>query len=116
MAAEMRIWIGSRSSLEEPSATKFGFEEAGAPASGILVLHEGRLAAFRNRCRHQPWPLDRGDGQFFDRERRFLLCRTHGAAYAPLSGECVMGPGAGLALEPLPIATEGDDIWLELEP
>jgi hypothetical protein len=39
--------------------------------------------------------LDWQAGEFFDFDREFLICATHGALYEPSSGACAGGPCAG---------------------
>ena len=51
-------------------------------------------------------------GQFFDLDRRLLLCATHGAVYDPRSGACRGGPCRGGGLEPLPVCETEDAVWL----
>jgi nitrite reductase/ring-hydroxylating ferredoxin subunit len=39
--------------------------------------------------------MDFQPDQFFDASGRWLLCATHGAEYAPDTGECAGGPCRG---------------------
>lgn len=68
-----------------------GFDEREA----ILVRGEdGEIRAWENYCQH--WPdvrLDRGDGAMAPNGA--VVCRNHGAMYAPDDGACLGGPCEG---------------------
>jgi nitrite reductase/ring-hydroxylating ferredoxin subunit len=71
----------------------------------IFVARRGeRLYGYVNRCPHVGTPLDWAPDEFFDRERRHLVCATHGALFRVEDGECIAGPCQGDRLEPFPIA------------
>lgn len=58
----------------------------------FAVRFEGQVHAYLNRCNHVPMEMDYVEGQFFDASGHWLMCATHGAMYAPQSGECKSGP------------------------
>lgn len=67
------------------------------PLNGIdeecfVVNFRGKFHAYVNRCRHIPIAMDWVDNHFFAESGRYLMCQTHGALYAPDSGECLAGP------------------------
>jgi nitrite reductase/ring-hydroxylating ferredoxin subunit len=64
----------------------------GSPARAFALRFEGRVVAYMNRCAHVPAEMDWQPGEFLDRDRRFILCSIHGAAYEPTNGRCVGGP------------------------
>lgn len=77
-----------------------------------FVIHwNGALHAYVNRCRHVPMSLDWVENRFFDETGRWILCPTHGACYAPDTGECVAGPALGRSLVPVPLELRGDEVW-----
>lgn len=83
---------------------------------GFLINYEGKFHAYLNRCRHMTTPLDFVRYQFFTEDGRYLVCMTHGALYEPDSGLCVDGPCKGLALYPLPVAVEKDEVVVGCPP
>ncbi len=90
--------------LVEGETTVFEFTDAaGMISDGLVIKYGGQLQAFRNLCRHQPLPLDYGDGDFLDGDARYLLCRNHGALFEPDTGLCVTGPCAGARLFKYPV-------------
>jgi nitrite reductase/ring-hydroxylating ferredoxin subunit len=65
------------------------------PARAFVMRFDGRVVAYLNRCVHVPTEMDWQHGKFLDGDREYILCATHGAAYAPLNGRCVGGPCGG---------------------
>ena len=59
-----------------------------------------------------PIELDWLPGRFFDDSRRYLICATHGALYAPDSGRCVAGPCQNGRLEVLPVVERDGGVFL----
>ncbi len=73
-------------------ATKDGEAEA------FAVRFCGQVRGWLNRCPHRGTQLDWMPGEFFDDERRYLVCATHGALFEPDSGLCIGGPCKGQRL------------------
>jgi nitrite reductase/ring-hydroxylating ferredoxin subunit len=83
---------------------RFDVRTAQGPATGFVVRQQGRVTGFLNRCAHVALELDWLPGLFFDDDRRYLACATHGALYEPATGRCVGGPCLGRGhLQPLVI-------------
>jgi nitrite reductase/ring-hydroxylating ferredoxin subunit len=78
----------------------------------FAIRHRGRVYAYVNRCAHQGVELDWKEGYFFDSDREFLICATHGALYRPDSGMCVGGPCKGGALVSLAVAEDSEVVRL----
>lgn len=84
---------------------------SGAELRSILVVRkEGLLYAYENSCPHLGTPLNLLPAQFFDRDGRHLLCRTHGALFRVESGLCISGPCLGQSLRPVAIRVEDGEI------
>jgi len=81
--------------VEGGLAVPFDVVYAGQTCRAFAIRFEGRVHAYLNRCAHVPVELDWLEGRLFDDTGRWLLCATHGAAYAPDSGECAGGPCRG---------------------
>lgn len=76
-------------------AVPFDVNYAGQTCRGFAVRYQGQVFAYLNRCAHVAMEMDYQPDRFFDQEGRWLLCATHGATYAPDTGECVGGPCRG---------------------
>lgn len=76
----------------------------------FVVNWRGEHYAYVNKCRHVAMEMDWVENRFFDEDGEILLCPTHGACYAPDTGECVAGPPFGKSLIVVPLETRGDEI------
>ncbi|MGE0830928.1 MAG: Rieske (2Fe-2S) protein [Hyphomonadaceae bacterium] len=68
-------------------------------ASLIVTRRGDAIAAFRNRCPHAGYPLQRADGRIVVQEGRFMVCGAHGASFRLDDGACASGPCNGDGLE-----------------
>lgn len=91
-------------------AVCFDVEEFGRKAPAFAVRHEGQVRAFLNRCAHVPAEMDWQPGQFWDADRRYIVCSIHGALYEPTTGRCVSGPCRGARLLPIRTAEQGGQV------
>jgi nitrite reductase/ring-hydroxylating ferredoxin subunit len=78
----------------------------------FAVRFRGKVYAYLNQCAHQSVELDWQPGRFFDPDRNFLICATHGALYDPDTGACHTGRCAGRGLIPLPVEEHQGSIFL----
>jgi nitrite reductase/ring-hydroxylating ferredoxin subunit len=94
----------------------FDVLEHGRAAAAFAVRFEGRAVAYLNRCAHVPAELDWQPGQFWDADKRFIICSVHGALYEPRTGVCVMGPCPGKRLVSIALTEQdGDVFWQPTE-
>ena len=101
--------------IAEAAGKGFVLGEGRRKREVFVVRKEGRIFGYVNSCPHAGTPLDWMPDRFFTNDGRFLICATHGALFEVEDGMCLRGPCRGLALEPVAVAEEGEEIWL-LEP
>ncbi len=92
-----------RGDLPDEGVHPFSFEANGWPVDGMVVVRDGEIRAWVNRCMHLPLTLDMGTGDFFSKDGMELQCSHHGARYALDTGLCVWGPCKGRSLEAIPM-------------
>jgi len=90
---------------------RFEVRRAGAVLPAFVIRSRGIAHAYVNECQHQATELDWNPGEFFDAERLYLVCATHGARYDPSNGVCVEGPCAGARLGAVPIREHDGAIY-----
>ncbi len=76
-------------------AVPFDVVYAGQTCRAFAVRFQGRVHAYLNRCSHVAMEMDFQPNRLFDDAGQWLLCATHGAAYAPDTGACAGGPCRG---------------------
>jgi nitrite reductase/ring-hydroxylating ferredoxin subunit len=84
--------------LADPCAIVVPIE--GDPFASLILTRRGdAIAAFRNKCPHAGYPLQRHDGCIVVQEGRYLVCGAHGASFTLDDGACAGGPCNGDGLE-----------------
>ena len=81
--------------VERGEAVPFDVVYAGQTCRAFAIRFNGQAYAYLNRCTHVAMELDWQPNRIFDASGQWLLCASHGAAYAPDSGDCVEGPCRG---------------------
>ena len=102
--------------LQDPGSREFSIGEGEWPLRGFVVLFQGQLCAFVNRCPHLGWPLNFRPDVFFAPHVDLLQCSGHGALFEPHSGKCVAGPCAGQNLQALKIQVIDETVYLIHQP
>ena len=73
-----------------------GFPAAPGGFSGLVAYRKGdAIRVYVNSCPHIGTPLDWMPDKFMSRDGQYIICATHGAAFAPITGECLLGPCKG---------------------
>jgi nitrite reductase/ring-hydroxylating ferredoxin subunit len=106
-------WLCESSALQECDGS-FTFEvlEGGQTVSAFAVRFDNAAVAYLNRCAHVPAEMDWQPGQFWDMDKRFIVCSMHGALYEPADGLCVSGPCPGKHLIPIALTeSQGQIHW-----
>ena len=101
----------SEALINSGPAQGFFVRYCGQRQSAFAVRFKGQVVAFLNRCTHVPMEMDYQIGQFFDMTGEWLICGTHGALHAPLSGACVGGPCRGGLVKIETSETDGVVRW-----
>ena len=97
---------------ERGKAVAFDVLLWGQPARAFALRFNGALVAYINRCAHVPVEMDWQPGEFFDHDKRLIVCAMHGASYEPANGRCVGGPCGRGRLMPVKIQEiDGQACW-----
>jgi nitrite reductase/ring-hydroxylating ferredoxin subunit len=104
------VLCDSQTVTEGGPAVPFDVVYAGEVSRAFAIRFEGTAHAYLNRCTHVAMEMDWQPNQFFDDTGQWLLCSTHGAAYAPSSGECSGGPCQG-GLVKITLSEEGGVVY-----
>lgn len=93
------------------AAVLFDVLEFGRTVQAFAVRYDNVAVAYLNRCAHVPASMDWQEGQFFDQDKRYIICSIHGALYEPVNGECVGGPCPGARLLAIELSERGGDVY-----
>ena len=67
----------------------------------LTVRKQNGVFAYINSCPHIGSPLDLVKGRFLSKDRKHIMCSTHGALFRIENGFCISGPCKGAYLEPV---------------
>ena len=108
--AHPTVWSAPLEEVPPGRSAKFHIFWRERLVESFVVNFGGRYYAYVNHCIHAGTPLDWWPNEFFNDDRRFLTCGTHGSLYEPDTGKCAGGPCVGGALFPLQVRITGDRI------
>ena len=111
MAGAVRLICASRALENGGKGVRFEVQYFGEAAPAFVVRFAGRVRGYLNHCAHVATELDWRAAEFFDSERRNLICSTHGAVYAADSGRCLGGPCGGAPLVRLQVEERGGQVY-----
>ena len=92
-------------------AVPFDVIYAGQTCRAFAIRYQGLPYAYLNRCTHVAMELDWQPNRVFDADGQWLLCASHGAAYAPDTGQCAGGPCHGGLVKITLSETDGVVFW-----
>jgi nitrite reductase/ring-hydroxylating ferredoxin subunit len=108
--------VAQANDIPQGTSRKFQFTCGNERIEGFVINFRGRFYAYSNRCCHIPIPLDWVDNEFFTRDKRHLICLTHGATYEPNTGLCIDGPCPGEYLSVIPVAVKQGQVIVYCPP
>jgi nitrite reductase/ring-hydroxylating ferredoxin subunit len=105
-------WLCESSALREcDGSVTFEVMEGDRAAPAFAVRFDNQAQAFLNRCAHIPSEMDWQPGEFWDQDKRFIICSVHGALYEPSDGQCVSGPCVGERLIPIRVQERDGQVY-----
>ena len=101
----------SRDLPDAREACPFDVRYGGQTCRAFAIRFRGQVHAYLNRCTHVAMELDWRPNHFFDLTGQHLVCASHGALFAPDTGQCVGGPGRGPLIRIETLEREGVVYW-----
>ncbi|NOX70165.1 MAG: Rieske 2Fe-2S domain-containing protein [Gammaproteobacteria bacterium] len=95
---DIEVTVGSLQDLEDPGCREFSIGDGDWPFKGFVVRQGRNVYAYQNFCVHVGHPLNWAPDSFLTKDRRQIICASHGAVYEIESGLCVAGPCRGKEL------------------
>ncbi|MFN4276055.1 MAG: Rieske (2Fe-2S) protein [Ferrovibrio sp.] len=94
--------------IPEPGAKGLTFGAGKERFECFVLRWQGAVLGYVNECPHARTSLDWRPDAFFNRDMSALQCGTHGALFAPESGQCFLGPCKGKSLIPFAVRLDAD--------
>jgi nitrite reductase/ring-hydroxylating ferredoxin subunit len=99
--------------LPDPGSRGFTLGRGEWPLKGFVVRKGDTVRAYVNHCPHAGYPLNWNPDQFLAPELAVIRCVMHGALFEIETGDCIMGPCTGHALQRLEIHVRNGYVILD---
>ena len=109
-ADSVTVRLAGAAGMSHGETKAFSFSRNGGEQSGFVLCYGGGFEAYANNCPHWNVDLDLGMGRFFSERMDAIVCRNHGALFAPKTGLCRAGPCTGATLERFFTHVDGGDV------
>ncbi len=76
--------------INDGNSAAFSINFNGKPKSLLAVRRDNEVFVYFNSCPHTGAPLDIHAGKFLSKEKKHILCSTHGALFKIEDGYCVL--------------------------
>ena len=106
----MMIVFKSEELQNEAQGLRFPLTDLGEYVTGFVIRFRGKPYAYVNQCAHVSVEMDWNEGDFFNAQKDYLVCATHGAHYQPDTGFCVMGPCKGRRLKSIEVTEQNNQV------
>lgn len=84
--------------IGDPGCREFKIGEGDWPFLGFVVRQGDKVFAYQNFCAHVGHQLNWIPDGFLTRDRKAIVCASHGAEYEIDTGLCYRGPCLGKSL------------------
>ncbi len=109
-SAYEEVVVGHLDELDDPGCREFRIGSGDWPFKGFVVRQGAKVYAYQNFCMHVGYPLNWQPDQFLTKDRRQIICASHGALYDIETGLCTAGPCPGKKLRSVEVAVRDGDI------
>ena len=100
------------SDIEDGNSAAFTVILDGKSKMVLAVRRDNEVFVYLNSCPHTGAPLDIHAGKFLDKEKKHILCSTHGALFQIEDGYCIFGPCRSSYLEAVPIIIKDESVLI----
>lgn len=112
MTEMLAIEVGRLDQLTDPGCREFRIGEGDWPFAGFVVRQGDAVYAYQNFCAHVGHPLNWAPDEFLTKDRKHIICASHGAMYEIDSGLCTAGPCMGKSLRKVDVAVRDGVVYV----
>lgn len=109
---ELEVAVGKLDELGDPGCRAFQIGGGDWPLHGFVVRQGEAVYAYENYCVHVGHPLNWMPDAFLTKDRRSIICASHGAMYEIDTGLCFAGPCTGKSLRRVAVALRDGTIYV----
>jgi len=113
---DIEVAVGRLDELGDPGCREFTIGDGDWPLHGFVVRQGGEIYAYENYCVHVGHPLNWMPDAFLTKDRRSIICASHGAMYEIDTGLCFAGPCLGKSLRAVAVAVRDGIVYVSGQP
>jgi nitrite reductase/ring-hydroxylating ferredoxin subunit len=110
--ADKEVMVGSLADIEDPGCREFEIGDGDWPFRGFVVRRGDEVYAYQNYCVHVGHPLNWMPNGFLTKDRKAIICASHGAMYDIDTGLCVAGPCRGKSLREVSVEVRDGVVYV----
>ena len=110
--SEREIAVGRLDELDDPGCREFSIGDGDWPFRGFVVRRGDAVYAYQNFCAHVGHPLNWLPDRFLTKDKKALICASHGATYEIETGYCYAGPGSGRSLRSVQVEVRDGVVYV----
>ena len=107
-----KLKLCNLSDIEDGNSAAFNVDFNGKSKMVLAVRKDKEVFVYINSCPHTGSPLDIHAGKFLSKEKKHILCSTHGALFQIEDGYCIFGPCRSSYLEAVPIIITDNNVLI----
>jgi len=112
MSNSVEIAVGRLDEIADPGCREFAIGEGDWPFRGFVVRSGDKVYAYQNVCAHVGHPLNWMPDGFLSKDKKSIMCASHGAQYEIETGLCYAGPCTGKSLRTVDVEVRGDLVYV----
>jgi len=108
----IELAVGVLAEIDNPGCREFSIGDGDWPFKGFVVRQDEQVFAYQNYCMHVGHPLNWMPDGFLTKDRKAIMCASHGALYEIDTGLCVAGPCVGKELIKVDVAVRDGVVYV----
>jgi len=112
MSDTAEVAVGRLDELGSPGCREFRIGDGDWPFLGFVVRQGDKVFAYQNFCVHVGHQLNWMPDDFLSKDRKAIMCASHGAQYEIDTGLCFRGPCIGKSLRKVELQVRDGVIYV----
>jgi nitrite reductase/ring-hydroxylating ferredoxin subunit len=108
----IELVVGALAKIDNPGCREFSIGDGDWPFKGFVVRQGEQIFAYQNFCMHVGHQLNWMPDGFLTKDRKAIMCSSHGALYEIDTGLCVAGPCIGKELNKVDVEVRDGVVYV----